>query len=138
MHDVLVTLHVLAAVFVVGPLIGAAMMAPGRLRKGDAGGLRTAARLVRLYGWLSLVVVLLGAAAARSFGPLWIWLSTLLYVAALGVIVAAAVPTLDRAARRLAAGEAAEELQARVGALVGTVALLFAAIVVLMVRRPGG
>lgn len=134
-NEVLVVLHVLAAVFVVGPLVAVAGTAARQVRGGDVAGLRFTARGLRSYGLASVVVALLGAAMVRDFGQLWIWVSLLLYVLALGLTFALlgllhrvlATPTGTRAGAVGAAAAAATG---------GAVSLLFVAIVVLMVLKP--
>jgi uncharacterized membrane protein len=71
-----------------------------------------------------------------SFSETWIQVSIVLYVVALVLSLVIVAPTLNTAARQLDAGEAIGPLRARAGASAGVVALLYLAIVVLMVYRP--
>lgn len=98
--------------------------------------------MARIYGYASLVVVVLGMSLVRQkwdaqFGDTWVWLSLVLWAVATALVLAVIVPALDRATRQLGAGEAAGYLTARVAAAGGTVGLIFAAIVFLMIYQPG-
>jgi hypothetical protein len=53
------------------------------------------------------------------------------------LVLALVVPTLDRAAELLKAGDSAHALTGRVAAGGGVVGLIFAAIVFLMIYQPG-
>ncbi len=139
-NEVLVVLHVVAAVFIVGPLVAFASVSPRQVRSADLAGLRATTRGVWIYGLASVIVAVLGVAMVRDFGPLWIWLSLLLYVVALGLTflllallrrtaVAAAAPALPTRTP-------ATRTAAQVAATSGLVSLLFLAIVVLMVLKP--
>jgi uncharacterized membrane protein len=90
----LLFLHVLAAVFAIGPLVGAASAAARALRTSDAAAATSAARTVKIYSYASVVVVVLGfglmsATAPGSsehvadFGDSWIWLSVAFWGAAI-------------------------------------------------------
>jgi hypothetical protein len=72
-----------------------------------------------------------------EFGDTWIWLSLLLWVAALAVALAVLAPTLTRAAAVIGGTGSARGLVGRVAAAGGVIGLLYAAIVVLMVYQPG-
>ncbi len=162
MLKIALTIHLLAAVFVIGPLVYTASVAPRVLRGGDAGAARTGARAGRVYGYASLIVVLAGFATmsskrdgktVASFGDTYIWLSLLLWLLAVAVVLAVLVPSLEAAAAAAEAGSSAAGAPggspssgstaaggsiARVAAAGGVVSVLFAVIVVLMVYRPGG
>jgi uncharacterized membrane protein len=146
----LLFLHLLAAVFAVGPLVGAATTASRALRKPDADAARSAARMIRLYSFASIVVVIIGmglmsqkapwdsSEEVAKIGDTWIWLSLLLWVAAMVVSLGLVVPALAKAATEIGEGRGAGSLTARVAAGGGVVGLIYAAIVVLMVYQPGG
>jgi uncharacterized membrane protein len=145
----LLFLHLLAAIFAVGPLVGAATIASRALRTSDAAAAVSAARTIRLYSYVSVVVVILGMGLmsqkapwdksqdVAEFGDTWIWLSLLLWVAALAVALAVLAPTLTRAAAVIGGTGSARGLVGRVAAAGGVIGLLYAAIVVLMVYQPG-
>ena len=145
MFKILLALHLLTAIFVIGPLVHIATTAVRGLRKGDATATAAAERGTRIYGALSIVVVILGFGlmsakspythqAVADFGDLWIWLSVLLWLVAAALALFVIVPTLERAA---ASVESAPSLVGKVAASGGIVGILFAVIVFLMVYRPG-
>ena len=120
------SLHVAAAVFLLGPLVFAASATPRALRAGaeGLGTLRFLAKTTQIYGYLSLLVVILGLANVRDdikFSQTWVWLSLVLSVAAIGTFVAArrAVPAgsgprpRDRARRETAAAAHRRQQRAR-------------------------
>lgn len=144
----LLFLHLLGAIFAVGPLVHAATTAARGLRSGDATATAGAARTVRVYSVASLFVVAFGFAlmsatspythkTTATFGELWIWLSLLLWVAAVGIAFMVLAPTLERAAATIRQRGTASLAAGRVAASGGVVALVFAVIVLLMVVRPG-
>jgi uncharacterized membrane protein len=151
MFKILLALHVLAAVFAIGPLVHAATTAGQGIRRGDAAATAASARLLRLYSYASVVVVILGFGLMSStsafthkqtakFSDTWIWLSVLLWAVAVALVLAVLVPGLGRAGSLLTAGDgtAASRLTARIAASGGVVGLIFAGIIFLMVYRPGG
>src|SRR4051794_22641780 len=150
MFKLLLFLHLLAAIFAVGPLVGAATTASRALRHSDATAATSAARMIRLYSYVSVVVVVLGmglmsqkapwdsAEEVGEIGDTWIWLSLLLWVAAMAISLGVLVPSLRKAAAAIGAGDSADSLVGRVAGGGGVVGLIFAVIVVLMVYRPGG
>lgn len=148
MFNLFLALHVLAVVFVIGPLAHAATTAGRGIRTGDGAATALASRTARIYGNVSVVVVILGFGLmsmkdpdthqkAAKFSETWIWLSLLLWVAAMAIVMAVVVPTLDKATQLIAKQESVVSLTARVGAAGGVVGVLFAVIIVLMVYRPG-
>ncbi len=137
--------HVLVAVFIVGPMAVLPMSAMRAIRAGEAGQVVALARSTRLLTVLSLVVVLAGF-AAMSAAPArdhlsvltpWILISVLLWIVAVAVNLGLVVPSLQRAAEALSGTDRAG--RSRYPAIAGgsgIVALLLAAVVVLMVWRP--
>jgi uncharacterized membrane protein len=145
----LLFLHVLAAVFAIGPLVGAASAAARALRTSDAAAATSAARTVKIYSYASVVVVVLGfglmsATAPGSsehvadFGDSWIWLSVAFWGAAIAVALGGLEPALRHAATTIEQGSPVATLTGRVAAFGGATAVLYAVIVALMVYRPGG
>ncbi|HEX3295741.1 MAG TPA: hypothetical protein VHR85_02895 [Nocardioides sp.] len=146
----LLFLHLLAAIFAVGPLVGAATTASRALRRPDADAATSAARMVRLYSYVSIVVVILGmglmsqqapwdsSEEVAQIGDPWIWLSLLLWVCAMAVALGLLVPSLTRAAVEIGGGGSPGALVGRVAAAGGAIGLLYAVIVLLMVYQPGG
>lgn len=124
---VLFTLHVVAAVFVIGPLVGAVTSVLRANRTDDSGLARLAARSVRIYGWATLLVAVLGVGLVRdgfTFTDGWILGSMILYVAAFGLTTFVLAPAVGRTS------------STRVPAVAGTVLVLYLAIVVLMAYQP--
>jgi uncharacterized membrane protein len=157
MHTFLLALHVLFAVFAVGPLVGAAMAVPRALRHGDAATIAWTARLLRIYTIASVLVVAVGIALMPTgrrhahVGDVWIWVSVLLWVAIAVLVLAVLAPGLDAAARRVGSERAGIEPAGAqpvdtelsripsygpMAALSGAVPLGFGVIVFLMVYQP--
>ncbi|MGX7678102.1 DUF2269 family protein [Jatrophihabitans sp. DSM 45814] len=142
MRHTLEFIHVLLAIFAIGPLVHAATTAARGVKAGDAAAVASSARTVKIYGYLSLLVVVFGFGLVQSkyhheFSDTWIWLSIVLYAIALALVLMLLLPSLQGAATALAHGASAESLTARIAASGGVVALLFAGIVYLMVFKPG-
>lgn len=149
MFKITLWLHLLFAVFTIGPLVHAATTAGRTVRRGDRPGAMAAARMLRLYGNVSVLVILAGFAALSvmpaegdepkaAFSDTWVWLSLVLWLVAVALVLAVLVPALEQAGRLFERGEMAEELRGRVAAAGGAVGLIFAVVIFLMVYRPGG
>ena len=151
MYKLLLFLHLLAAIFAVGPLVGAATTASRAIRTPDAGAARSAARMIRLYSFVSIVVVIIGmglmsqkapwdsSEEVAKIGDTWIWLSLLLWACAMAVALGPPRSRPWRAPRsRSAGGGTVVGSVARVAAAGGAIGLIYAAIVLLMVYQPGG
>lgn len=100
------TLHVLAAVLVVGPLAFAPALGRRCIRQRDARGVRAVARRMSWFGAGSVAVAGLGAltvlaSEAYDFADPWIVIALTLYAIVLGLIYLFAVPALHTAARLL-------------------------------------
>jgi uncharacterized membrane protein len=105
----LVTLHVLAAVLLIGPFALAAFSGHRAIRRHDADDTRDAARFMARFGLGSLLVALLGFAALGSsdrysFRTPWVIISITLYVVAMGLATGYTVPALRKAAKLLEEG----------------------------------
>jgi uncharacterized membrane protein len=141
MEKLLLTLHVVAAIFLIGPLVAAVNQAPRALRAGDAGTLRALSRLVTVYGWVSLVTAVFGAGLVQdkyhnSWSDTWLIISLVLFVVASVLVIALLAPLLRRAVDAPADGTAG--LAGRAAAMGGVASLCYVAIAVLMVTQPGG
>jgi len=146
-YHLLLSLHLLFAVFAVGPLVHAATTAGRGVRLGDGQATASASRLLRIYSYATVLVVILGFALMSQkpfgnkklgeFGDTYIWLSLVLWVVAIALTLGVAAPTLDKATKQIAAQQPVATLTGRIAATGGVVGLLFAAIVVLMVFQPG-
>ncbi|HSY15136.1 MAG TPA: hypothetical protein VK816_04045 [Jatrophihabitantaceae bacterium] len=148
MFKILLALHLLFAIFAVGPLVHAATTASRGLRKGDAAAVGSSSRMVRIYSYASVLVVVIGFGLMSSkspqhpskhvaeFSDTWIWLSALLWLVAVVLALVVLVPALDRAVTQIGAGTAVSSLVGRVAAVGGITGVIFAVIVFLMVYRP--
>ena len=58
-------LHLLFAIFAIGPLVHAATTAGRGVRRGDGAATAASARMLRIYSYASVLVVLAGGAAGR-------------------------------------------------------------------------
>lgn len=142
-------LHVLFAIFTIGPLVHAATTAARGIRTGDDTVTASSSRLLKIYSYASVGVVIFGfglmsadnkyrpGEKVATFGEPWLWVSTLLWVVAVALVLAVLVPTLDRATRSIGAQQSVVSLTGRVAAVGGVVAVIFAVVVFLMVYRPG-
>lgn len=153
MEDLFAVLHVVSAVFIVGPMAILPMTAMRAVRAGQAGQVQVLARSTQIFALLSLLVVVFG------FGILgftthdttittgWVLSSLVLYVIALGVTLFLVVPTLQRAADELAAAGTARSTgdgtttatrpaYPAIAAGSGVASLLLVAVVVLMTWKP--
>jgi hypothetical protein len=142
-------LHLLFAIFVIGPLAHAATTAGRGVRTGNGVATASSARVLRIYSYASLLVVIAGGALMSmddpdetgkkigEFSQMWIWLSLLLWVVAIGIVLFVIVPTLTKATALIEKQDSVVSLTARVAATGGVVAVLFAVIVFLMVYQPG-
>lgn len=148
MFKIFLGLHLLTAIFAIGPLVHAVTTATRGLRTADATATAASSRTARMYAVASLLVVVLGFALmslkspytkqpAGEFTDLWIWLSLLLWLVAVAVTLGVVAPTLDRATAAIGRGEPVTALAGRVAGSGGLVGLLFVAIVFLMVYQPG-
>jgi uncharacterized membrane protein len=101
--DFLRTLHVLAAVLLIGPLVAAPFLAWWAIRRRNADAVRFAANLTAALGGGALVVAGLGLGTLLTgdewtLATPWVLISATLFVVALALIWGYAVPGLRRAA----------------------------------------
>jgi hypothetical protein len=145
----LLGLHLLFAIFAVGPLVHAATTAGRGVRTGDAAATASAARMLKIYSYASVLVVLVGMSMLSvdspyakgkkvgEFSDLWVWLSLVLWLGAVAMVLALIVPTLTKVTAGIGRQDSVATLTPRVAAAGGVVGVLFAVIVFLMVYRPG-
>jgi uncharacterized membrane protein len=138
----LLTVHVVLAIFLVGPLVSAANLGPRALRDGDAGALRLLARTVTVNGWASIAVALVGFGLVQrrygnEFTDAWLIVSILLFVVATVLVVLLLAPLLRGAAGQAAGGTPTAALAGRVGAVAGAASLCYLVVAILMVWQPG-
>ena len=128
-------LHVVTAVFIIGPIAIMPMASLRALRSGNSTGAAASAKGIRLLGYLSLITVVTGFGVmgmadpryALSITTPWILASLILYVVAALLTLAVVVPAFQHAGQRSYARAAA-------GSGIATLCLL--AVVVLMVWKP--
>ncbi|WP_182907951.1 hypothetical protein [Microbispora sp. H13382] len=147
--------HVLAAILAIGPVAVAASMFPTAARRAadrstadrntQAGGpavLRVLHRVCRVYAVAGLAVPVFGFATASALGVLgdaWVIASVALTGAAAAILALAVLPRQDTVLARLTAGDppSADAGAARLAMPTGVFNLLWAAVTVLMIVRPG-
>ena len=142
-------LHLLFAIFAIGPLVHAATTAGRGVRKGDGAATASAARMLRIYSYTSVLVVIAGMALMSmddpdhkgqkigEFSQVWIWLSLLLWLVAVALVLAVIVPTLTKVTTMIGAEQSVVTQTGRVAAAGGLVGVIFTVIVFLMVYQPG-
>lgn len=146
MNTLFTVLHVVAAVFIIGPMAILPMTAMRAVRGGNAQQVAMLAKSTNVFSLLSLVVALLGFGVVGmadekfnlSVTTPWVLWSIILYVIALGLMLFLVVPTMRRAAEALeGAGTAAGGTRyPAIAAGSGAASLLLVAVVVLMVWKP--
>ncbi len=150
MFKLLLGVHVLFAVFAIGPLVHAATTAGRGVRKGDAVATAASARMLKIYSYVSVLVVIVGMALMSvdspvkkgekvgEIGDLWIWLSLVLWLAGVALALGVIVPSLNKVTALIGEQQSVVTQTGRVAAAGGVVGVIFAVIVFLMVYRPGG
>jgi uncharacterized membrane protein len=144
-YAVVLVLHLLTVAFVVGPLAVAPPLSARAARAGRLDALRDHTRTTRVYALASLATVVLGSALVGlgpvgdqwSMGQAWISASWALWLAAVVLLLAVVVPAQTAAASALEAGQDGGALAGRISAAGGLAALALAAVIVLMVVKPG-
>jgi hypothetical protein len=144
----LFALHLLFAIFAIGPLVHAATTASRGVRRRDGAATASAARMLRVYSYTSVLVVIVGMGLmslddpdgpgkVAEFKDLWIWLSVVLWLVAIAITLFVLVPALTKVTATIGAAGSVAAFTARVAAAGGVVGLIFAGIVFLMVYQPG-
>ncbi|PWC04829.1 DUF2269 family protein [Agromyces badenianii] len=140
-------LHVVGAVFIVGPMAILPMTAMRAVRAGNGAQVAVLAKSTTIFSWLSLIVFLLGFGVmgmadekyGLSFTTPWILWSIILYVVAFALTLFVVVPSMKKAAEALGASDGAEASKAGYPAIAagsGIASLLLVVVVVLMVWKP--
>jgi hypothetical protein len=146
MLHLLLALHLLFAIFAVGPLVHAATTAGRGVRRGDGAATASSARVLRIYAYASVLVIAAGGALMSQkedgrklaeMGDTWIWLSLVLWAVAVAIVLAVVVPTLGKVTQAIERQESVVSKTAVVAASGGVVGVLFAVIVFLMAYKPG-
>ncbi|MFG3205543.1 hypothetical protein [Streptomyces sp. NPDC048192] len=142
MTKFLLVVHVLAAIVAVGPVTVAASMFPPAARRalaapddeGAAGALGLLHRVCRVYALVGVAVPVFGFATASEMGVLGsAWLIASIVLTALAAVVLAALVLPAQSA--LVEGRGTDTV--RLAVLTGVFNLLWAAVTVLMIVRPG-
>ena len=151
MNTLLLTLHVVAAVFIVGPMAILPQTALRAIRAEQRGMVEVLARSTMIFTLISLVVAVFGFGALgtspKRYGLTittpWLLTSLILYLVAFAVSMFVVVPALRDAADRLQqspSGSGASTTRTadyrRVAIGSGVVSLLLVVVTVLMVWRP--
>lgn len=139
MDNLLSILHVVGAVFIIGPLAIMPITALRTLRTADTPRGAASAKSIRLFSYLSLIVVITGFGVMGMADPKydlsittpWVLASLVLYAVALLTTLAVTVPALQHTD-----GTARAFTYTRAAASSGTAALCLTAIVVLMAWKP--
>ncbi|NKY51051.1 hypothetical protein [Nocardia vermiculata] len=137
MTEVLLSLHVLAALIAIGPVTVAASMFPAAVRGTGAANPVVLHRVCRVYAGVGCAVPVLGFATAAALGVLgdgWLSVSIALTLAAAALLGVMILPD-QRAA--LAGGEGIEKVAGRLAMTTGIFNVLWATVTVLMIVRPG-
>jgi uncharacterized membrane protein len=144
MDTLLTVLHVVTAVFLVGPMAILPMTGMRAVRAGEWSMVATMAASTRVFSLASLLVAVLGFGVLGmaddrfdlSVTTGWVLASIVLYLVALALSLAVVVPAMSRAAAQLEKGQSAGGLYGRIAAGSGIVSLLLVAVTVLMVWKP--
>ncbi|MEV8548907.1 hypothetical protein AB0L04_03570 [Streptomyces glaucescens] len=145
MTKFLLSVHVLAAIVAIGPVTVAASMFPPAARRAMAapddsratGTVRLLHRICRVYATVGVVVPVFGFATASSMGVLgdaWLIVSIALTALAALVLVALVLPWQGAL---LEGADGSREATVRLAMVTGVFNLLWAAVTVLMIVRPG-
>ena len=157
MKAVLLSLHVVAAIVLIGPITVAASVFPRYARRaatpsdgsattgGDWAVAAAMHRISRGYAVPALAVPVFGIGVGSAMGVLtqsWVVVSMALTVLAGGLLVAGVVPGQRRVLSSLAAGPggSADRVVAalrRLAMVTGGFSLIWVVVVVLMIVRPG-
>lgn len=156
-YDVLVVLHLLCVIGGFGYLAyGGLVLVVGRRRGASLGTLEATEQVgalaeLLIYGAFVFGVAAVGSSHHWRFGDTWVWVSMVLYLAAIGVlhgVIRRSRREYTAAARRVAASSGPvaatdpdvvriEHLEQRIVGGWGVFNLLVVAVIVLMVVRPG-
>jgi uncharacterized membrane protein len=142
-RNILLFLHISAALLILGSLIFMDMLTPGLVRGGrdNLSTLRKFHQLGRVFGPSASIIFILGIALVFrgdfSWGDAWISASMLLFIVAAVVGAVPITKTLELAISKLDDGHPVEAEAGRLGMLGGIQILIVLTIVYLMVAKPG-
>lgn len=141
-------LHVVGAVFIVGPMAILPMSAMRAVRAGNSAQVATLATSTRIFSYLTLAVIVLGFGLVGLADPKydlsvttpWVLTSIILSVVAVALSLVLVVPAMKRAAQapshQAAGTPGPRNGNAAISAGSGIVALLLVVVTVLMVWKP--
>ncbi|MCU1636614.1 MAG: conjugal transfer protein TrbL [Cryobacterium sp.] len=152
METVMNILHVVSAVFIVGPMAILPMTALRAVKSGNGAQVAVLAKSTNVLSLLSLLVVVFGFGVMGladekfdlSVTTPWILWSIILYAVALGISLFLVVPAMKDAAEQLtseagsvdSASAPSRARYPKIAAGSGAASLLLIAVVVLMVWKP--
>jgi uncharacterized membrane protein len=145
METLFLVLHVVGAVFIIGPMAVLPQSGLRAIRSGDAGAVQGLAKSTRIFSIASVVVALLGFALVGmapakdhvSLGTPWVLGGLIAWLIAAVLSMTVVVPALRQAAVTLAEPDhAAAPGYRKVAIGSGLVSLLLLIVVVLMVWKP--
>lgn len=145
LRNVLLTLHILAAIVTIGWLATQSMIAPGIIRRGPANAawVRASANFSKKFGPMSSLVFLLGIWLVLRSDGVYKFSQTWLSIAVVGFIAATVIGAVfigkaeHIAATKLEAGETAEDEARKISILGGITMVILVVIVYCMVAKPG-
>ncbi|WP_327315356.1 hypothetical protein [Streptomyces sp. NBC_01235] len=144
MTKFLLAVHVLAAIIAIGPVTVAASMFPPAARRALAAPddarasetVRLLHRICQVYAAVGIAVPVFGFATAGAMGVMgdtWLIVSMVLTVLAAGVLLVLVLPRQEV----LVEGQGTRETTVQLAMFSGVFNLLWAAVTVLMIVRPG-
>jgi uncharacterized membrane protein len=165
-YAVVLVLHLLAAIFLIGPLGLAGTLSARWVKDGDVGALKAGHRTTQVYSLVSIIVPVLGVGLTSmkihdhklwSMSQAWVGASLALFIVAIGVSLLVISPAQKKALAALEGPTAdavptdgtevteppkhvpasLDLLMGRLQAASGVQMLCWLAIVVLMVTKPG-
>jgi uncharacterized membrane protein len=140
LYELLLFLHILAAISFLGPVTVATSLFPQHANLDDVRIARVCARISRGYGFASLAVPLFGIWTAQEVNYLdaaWVHASIGLFALAWLALVAFIVPQQAKALRQLEAGETPTDAQlGPLRGVSGLYSLSWLVILIFMVAKP--
>ncbi|CAI7979357.1 MULTISPECIES: hypothetical protein [unclassified Parafrankia] len=141
------TLHVLSAVLLVGPLCVTTAAAPGLVRTGPAGlpRMRAAVRTTRYYPPATVLIVLFGLVivrqgsfgSVRGFGDPWLAASIVLWLAAVSITMTVVARNLQKAVHEIERGGDARRQLPMITIGAAAAVTCWVVVIALMVVKPG-
>ena len=139
MSKILLSVHVLAAIVLIGPITAAASVFPRYARQGDVRVMTALHRITAGYAYPAIAVPVFGLATAIQLGVLtdaWLLASVALTVVAAVLLVGQVIPGQRAVMAAESTPQSTPELR-RLPMMTGLFALTWAVVVVLMIARPG-